>query len=63
MPKNVYYDPFLGSKANLMKYRSDVVESQLEHNAAHARDIEAAKEAEKQQKRGFFVRLFRKKNS
>ncbi len=61
MSRNVYFDPFMGNKANQMKYRADVVESQLEQNAAHARDIAAAKEAEKQQKRGFFSRLFRKK--
>ena len=63
MAKNVYFDPFMGNKSNQMKYRADVIESQLEQNAAHARDIQAAKEAEKQRKRGFFARLFRKKNS
>ena len=63
MAKNVYFDPFMGNKGNQMKYRADVVESQLEQNAAHAGDIMAAKEAEKQRKRGFFARLFRKKKS
>ncbi len=64
MAKNVYFDPFMGNKGNQMKYRADVVESQLEQNDAHARDIMAAEEAEEQRKKGgFFARLFRKKNS
>lgn len=61
MAKNVYFDPFMGNKGNQMKYRADVVESQLEQKAAHARDIEAAKEAARtRKKRGFFARLFKK---
>ena len=63
MAKKVYFDPFMGNKGNQMKYRADVIESQLEQNAAHAQNIQAAKEVEKQRKRGFFARLFRKKNS
>lgn len=61
MPKNVYFDPFMGNKGNQMKYRADVVESQLEQNAAHARDIEAAKDADRQcKKKGFIARIFKK---
>ena len=63
MAKNVYFDPFMGNKGNQMKYRADIIESQLERNATHARDIQAAKETEKQQKRRFFARFFRKKKS
>ena len=63
MEKNVHFDPFMGNKGNQMKYRADVVESQLEQNGAHARDIIAAKEAEKERKRGLFARLFCKKKS
>ena len=62
MPKNVYFDPLMGNKYNQMKYRADVVESQIEKNASHAVDIKAAKESDRQQKRGgFFARLFRRK--
>ncbi len=63
MAKNVYFDPFMGNKANTMKYRADVVESQIEQNSARARDIMAAKEAEKNKKKGFFARIFRRKKS
>ena len=64
MAKNVYFDPLMGNKGNQMKYRAGVVESHLEENAAHARDILAAKEAGKQPKKGgFLTRLFRKKKS
>lgn len=61
MAKNIYYDPLMGNKYNQMKYRADVVETQLEQNASRARDLDAAKEADqKRKKKGFFARLFRK---
>ncbi len=64
MPKHVYFDPWMGTKGNQMKYRADVVESQLEQNATHARDILAARETRKQhKKKNLFARVFRKKTS
>ena len=62
MAKNVYFDPFLGYRGNQMKYRADVVESQLEQNSARAKDIMAAKEVTKRRKRGPFARFFARKN-
>ena len=50
MGKNVYFDPYMGNKGNMMMYRSDVVSSQAESNGAKARDLKAARELKAEQK-------------
>ena len=60
-PKTPYFDPWMNQRQQAMKLRADIVETQLDENASRARDIQAAKDAEKSKKRPFFKRLFGKK--
>lgn len=58
---NYYFDPLMGPKQNAMKMRADIIETQLDEKGNHAKDIMAAKEAEKSKKKGFFARFKKKK--
>ncbi|MBR7186655.1 MAG: hypothetical protein IKD43_04130 [Clostridia bacterium] len=64
MSKNYYFDPVLNSKQNAMKLRADIIETQLEDNAARARDIEAARQFEEEKRPSLgqrIKRFFKKK--
>ena len=64
MRKNYYFDPVLNSKQNAMKLRADIIETQLEDNAARARDIEAARQFEEEKRPSLgqrIKRFFKKK--
>ncbi len=50
MSKNVYQDPWLNNKQNMMKFRADVVEEQCAANGDRSNDLKAAHKALKEKK-------------